>query len=304
MLKRLAMQKESEAAVLFSSGYQANLGLIQALSQCGFTFYVDRLAHASIWDGLAMAKAKFHRFRHNDTEHLNDLLHNKLNELNIIVTEGIFSMDGDHSPVQSLSDIAKHHNSLLWIDEAHSDGIMGPNGEGILSTLSREKFHIQTLTFGKAYGTHGAAICAASTITQLIWQFARSWIYSTSPGPWWAGSINSALNIAKKESWRREKALQNTSLLQTELINNSFIQERNLSCITPIIIGKSDDTRFAQNFLKKCGLWIPAIRPPTVPIDTARLRVNTCAFHQQNDIELFINKMIELRDQHANIFIK
>ncbi len=289
----LAQFKGTEAALLFGTGYLANIGAITALINRNDVIIADKLVHASIIDGILLSKAKYHRFRHNDTEHLQELLsiHATGGKTVWIVAETLYSMDGDIAPVQALITLKKHYNAHLFLDEAHAIGVFGENSEGIVSQKAAPNVDVLIGTFGKAFGSFGAfAACSNSVKHQLI-NHARSFIFSTALPPAIVGANLTALRLIPRLTERRKRLKENMTLLATLLKRELGIMAHGQSQIVPIIIGENQRCLQVAQDLMKYGFYVKAIRPPTVPKGSARLRISLTALHTNQDIHELVKAL-------------
>ena len=281
-----------EKTLLFSTGYQANMGVIKSLVNRKDNIFADQLNHASLIDGSILSRANFKRYKHSDIKNLENLISNsKSLTNNLIISDSLFSMDGDLANLKKLKTLSKKSNSLLLIDEAHALGVFGKSGEGLISEhgLNNEDNIFLTGTFGKSVGTYGAFFSGNSDYVEYVMQKARSYIYSTSIPVNAVEATRKSLKIIEKESWRREKLF---SLIQYFKKN---IKKINYECldsdsqIQVIIIGKSIDAINVSEELFKKGIYLPAIRPPTVEEGKSRLRVSLTVNHEESDIDYLIN---------------
>ena len=281
-----------EKTLLFSTGYQANMGVIKSLVNRKDNIFADQLNHASLIDGSILSRANFKRYKHSDIKNLENLISNsKSLANNLIISDSLFSMDGDLANLKKLKTLSKKSNSLLLIDEAHALGVFGKSGEGLISEhgLNNEDNIFLTGTFGKSVGTYGAFFSGNSDYVEYVMQKARSYIYSTSIPVNAVEATRKSLKIIEKESWRREKLF---SLIQYFKKN---IKKINYECldsdsqIQVIIIGKSIDAINVSEELLKKGIYLPAIRPPTVEEGKSRLRVSLTVNHEESDIDYLIN---------------
>jgi len=291
--ERVAEFKKKPAALIFNSGYQANVGIISALVGKGDTVFSDRFNHASIIDGIRLSGAKLFRFRHNDAEHLKELLekerHNYASSL--IVTETVFSMDGDTSPIKEIVDLKEKYDSMVMVDEAHATGIFGKNGTGLTEKENvTDKVDIIMGTFSKALGSFGAYAAMSGRLKKYLVNTCRSLIYSTALPPAVIVSNLAALKIVKTEPHRRVKLLENADYLRKRLIEGGFRTKGN-SQIIPIMVGENAMAVAMSEFLKQKGYWVAAVRPPTVPKGEARIRLSLCFHHDREKIDKFIESV-------------
>lgn len=293
---KIAQLRKAQSALLFNSGYQANVALGSAFQRSGLCVFADELCHASLWDGIRMGGVRFSRFRHNDLDHLQTQL-GKHSGPKIIMSESVFSMDGDLAPLPGLLELSRQYEALLIIDEAHADGIMGLDGHGLVPELQcTENDSVLSLsTFGKAYGVFGAAVSGPKLFRDWLVQKGRSLIYSTGLSPLNLGAINSALDIALSQPWRRQhvQALAHNFRQQAE--HHGFHTYHSQSQIIPIHIGNSAAAVQYTLELKRQGFLVHPVRPPTIPEGQARLRINICAFHQSQDCSLLMDALRNLQ---------
>lgn len=274
------------ACLLFTSGFAANNGFIQALAQPNTNLFLDKLSHASLIDGALASKAITKRFLHNNISQLTTYLSKNTDSDNLIISEGVFSMDGDQAPIKALSKLAQQHSALLYLDEAHSIGVIGDQGEGCTSIA---KADVTMATFGKAIATSGAFIACSKNIKEYLINFCRHYIYSTAISPAIAMATSASIEIVKKEKWRRER-IKKLSELFISLLDFNVQVLPTQSSIHALIIGEEEKTLKMSDYIKKQGFWLSAIRPPTVPLNSSRLRVTICANHKINEIK----KLVEI----------
>ncbi|MGE0563913.1 MAG: 8-amino-7-oxononanoate synthase [Pseudolabrys sp.] len=277
---RLAKLKGTEAACVFGSGYLANAGIIPALIGPDGLVLVDELAHACIWAGAQLSRGTIVTFRHNDLAHAEELLATHRNEHDraLIVTDGIFSMDGDMAPVAELAAIAKRHDAWLMTDDAHGLGIVG-GGRGSTAETNAD-VPLQMGTLSKALGAYGGYLCASKPVIELIHNRARTLIYSTGLPPAIAAAAIAALDVIEQDPAYAALPLAKARAF-TRMTNLPDAQ----SPIVPVVIGGETETLAASRLLADNGFFVAAIRPPTVPAGTARLRLTFTANHPDSDIE-------------------
>mgnify|MGYP000025750984 CR=1 FL=1 len=272
--------------LLFASGFSANTAMMQALGNKDSHLYLDKLSHASLIDGALASDAKVKRFLHNDTEQLSRLLNKSqtntaIKEINnIIVSEGVFSMDGDQANVIELATIAKQYHAMLYLDDAHSIGVVGEKGEG---SSANADIDVVMATFGKALATSGAFVACDEALADYLINFSRHYIYSTAISPALAWATKKSIELAQKEQWRRIK-IQELSLLLTSKLSDKVKIIQSASSIHAIVIGDETSTLDVCQKLRDKGIWLTAIRPPTVPTNSSRLRVTITASHKDKDI--------------------
>ena len=288
----LAEWLQVESVLLFSTGFGANQAVIKALLQKDHTQYQDRLNHASLQEAGAQSPAKMLRFRHNDMAHLASMLQPRSG---LIMSEGVFSMDGDQAPGQQLADLAKQSNNWLMLDDAHGIGVLGEQGRGTLSQqgVAPDRVHIRMATFGKALGVAGAFVGGSRQFTDYLVNFARDYVYSTHMPPAQAHAISAAVAWVKQADAERAHLQALIQQFKAGISDLGLVAGESSTAIQPLIIGDADKAVAVANKLRERGLWITAIRPPTVPKGTARLRITLTAAHQPSDISLLLNELKE-----------
>lgn len=292
------------SSILFSSGYLANLGIITTIAEKDSFIYADKLNHASLNDACILSRGKFIRFPHNDMAALeNHLKKNKTKKKKFIVTDGVFSMDGDIANIPELVKLAKKYDAYLYIDDAHGYGVLGKNGQGVLEHYE-QKYSIKkiakdriiyTLTLSKAVGVSGALVCANKKIVDLVVNKSRTYIYTTAEQPALMYGIKRSFDIIKKNHSLRRKVNDHIYLFR-RLINHTNLLVDSITPIQPLVIGDDKKVIKISNLLIELGFYVAAIRPPTVPKESARLRVSISALHSKGDIKKLaqaINKIIE-----------
>jgi len=292
------------SSILFSSGYLANLGIITTIAEKDSFIYADKLNHASLNDACILSRGKFIRFPHNDMVALeNHLKNNKTKKKKFIVTDGVFSMDGDIANIPELVKLAKKYDAYLYIDDAHGYGVLGKSGQGVLEhyekkdsikKIAKDRI-IYTLTLSKAVGVSGALVCANKKIVDLVINKSRTYIYTTAEQPALMYGIKRSFEIIKKNHSLRSKINDHIYLFR-RLINHKNLLVNSITPIQPLVIGDDKKAVKISNLLIELGFYVPAIRPPTVPTESARLRVSISALHSKGDIKKLsqaINKIIE-----------
>lgn len=284
----LAAFKHTPSALLFGSGYLANLGVIPALIARGGLIFADRLCHASLIDGARLSGADLRVYRHRDLNHLESLLTRATSGRPLLImTDGLFSMDGDLAPLPELATLAERFGATLYVDDAHGTGVMGASGRGTLEHFGVEHripFHMGTL--GKALGSSGAYIAGPTDMIQYLINTCRPFMFTTAPPPSAAAAAQAALAVIQHDPARRARLWRNRDHLFTGLTRLGFRLTESVSPILPILIGEAEKAlAFAQQLLEQ-GVYAPAIRPPTVPDGSSRIRVTVTAEHSPAQIDL------------------
>jgi glycine C-acetyltransferase/8-amino-7-oxononanoate synthase len=283
----LAKFKGAEAALAFGSGYLANLGVIPALVGSDGLILADRLCHASLIDGCRLSGATFRVYRHNDVAHLKSLLAKRpARRQTLIVTDGVFSMDGDLAPLPELIELADRYDAQLFVDDAHGTGVMGAHGRGTLEHYgmeSRLPFHMGTL--GKALGTSGAYVVGPADMIQYLLNTARTFLFATAPPPATAAATVAGLQVLQAEPGRRARLWDNRNYVLAGLRDAGFRLTGSASPILPILIGDAQKALAMAGRLLELGVYAPAIRPPTVPKETSRIRVTVTSEHNRTQLD-------------------
>ncbi|MDG2471490.1 MAG: 8-amino-7-oxononanoate synthase [Pseudomonadales bacterium] len=289
--KALAKFTGRDRALVFSSGYMANLGILSGLLSKGDAVIQDKLNHASLIDGARLSSANFLRFRHNDLEHLKVQLE-KTTECprKILAVDGVFSMDGDMSPLKDLSSICKKYDAALMVDDAHGFGWLGENGAGISEHfhLSQQDLPILMGTLGKALGVAGAFVAGSNTLIESLIQSSRSYIYTTALPPACAAAILQSLKVIKDEPQRRKHLRALIDYFKEKTANLDFQFLPSSSAIQALVVGDNSSVLALSERLMKEGMMISAIRPPTVPVGSARLRITLSADHTFSQLDQLI----------------
>ena len=270
-----------DRAILFGSGFSANQALLFTLLEKSDVLIQDRLNHASLMEAGALSPAKMKRFKHNDIEHLSSLISGEGN--NLVVTEGVFSMDGDCAPLANIVEVTGNHDAWLAVDDAHGIGVLGESGGGSCE-LAMVKPEVLIVTFGKAFGMSGAAILCDHATGDFLTQFARHHVYSTAMPPAQAYALTHAVSMVQEQSWRREKLTELSEVYRDSLSDVEGFVETQTS-IKPFVIGESDLALRVAGACRQNGIWVTAIRPPTVPKGTSRLRITLTANHTNEQVK-------------------
>ncbi|EKT4473753.1 8-amino-7-oxononanoate synthase [Pseudomonas sp. CJQ_7] len=288
-------------ALLFSTGYMANLGAITALVGQGDTVLQDRLNHASLLDGGLLSGARFNRYLHNDPASLASRLDKAVGNT-LVVTDGVFSMDGDLADLPALADVARARGAWLMVDDAHGLGTLGAQGGGIVEHFGLGVDDVPVLigTLGKACGTAGAFVAGSEELIEALVQFARPYIYTTSQPPALACATLKSLELLRRETWRREHLAALIRQFRKGAQQMGLQLMDSPTPIQPIVIGDSAKALRLSRLLRERGLLVTAIRPPTVPAGSARLRVTLSAAHSEAQVQLLLNALAECYPQLEN----
>lgn len=296
--ERLARFKGTEAALVFNSGYAANSGIIPALAGRGDVVFSDRLNHASIVDGCLLSRARFVRYPHNDMNALERLLaeHRGAGRM-LIVTDGVFSMDGDLAPLPALAALKRQYGALLMVDDAHGTGVLGESGRGTAEQFGvTADIDLQMGTLGKALGGFGAYVAASAEVVELLVNRARSFIFSTSLPPAVLAAARAALDLVDSpegDALRRRLA-RSAALFRDALQGAGFDTMGSETQIVPALVGEAEPVMAFTRRLLEEGYYVQGIRPPTVPAGTCRLRCTLMATHDESDLERAVAAMTRI----------
>ncbi|MDY7032518.1 MAG: 8-amino-7-oxononanoate synthase [Thermodesulfobacteriota bacterium] len=295
--ERIATFKGCQSAILFSTGYMANIGLISSLAREGDLILSDELNHASIIDGCRLSRAEVKVYRHKDVKELRNILMNtdlcvshSKHKRKFIITDGIFSMDGDITPLPEILNIAKEHDTFVIIDDAHATGVLGKKGMGTVEYFGvRDDRIIHMGTFSKALGSLGGYIAGSKAVIEYLKNKARSFVYSTALPPGVCAASIAAIEMLEKEPWIHEELWKNVGRLKRGLRDLGYDTLGSQTQIIPILIGDTTLTmEFAKAILEK-GVYAPGIRPPTVSEGTSRIRTSVMASHTEEQIDKVLN---------------
>ncbi len=294
--EELAAFTGRERALVYSTGYMANMGVIGALADQTATIVSDKLNHASLIDGGRLTRAHSLRYRHGDSGHAREFL-STLDEsidTRLLVTDGVFSMDGDLAPLPALARAARESGAWLIVDDAHGLGVVGANGRGVCEHfhLNAQDVPVLVGTFGKAFGTFGAFVAGDADLIEFLIQKSRTYIYTTALPPAVAAATRAALAVSQRESWRREKVLALAERFRRGLAE-VFPESRPGTAIQPVIVGDAPRALAISKALEDRGFLVAAIRPPTVPAGTARLRVTLSAAHEESQVDALVAALRE-----------
>ena len=285
--EELAAYTGRERALLFSTGYMANLAVITALAGRSELVLLDRLSHASLIDAGLLCGARLKRYPHVDAEAAERALAESAANATIIATDGVFSMDGDLAPLPALAASARAHGAWLIVDDAHGLGVIGATGRGSLEHfgLSQDDVPVLVGTLGKAFGCCGAFVAGSTSLIEFLLQKARPYIYTTALPQAVAAATRASLRIAQQESWRRQRVRTLTERFRRGAIEAGVPLGASDTPIQPVLLGTATAVLQAQSALMEAGFWAVAIRPPTVPRGTARLRVTLSAAHTEMQVD-------------------
>lgn len=293
---KLADFKGTEAALVFNSGFQANTGILSTLAGEGDVIFSDALNHASIIDGCRLSRAKTVVYAHGDLDQLEGALKQAAEcRRKLIVTETIFSMDGDEAPLAGIVDLAERHGAMVMVDEAHATGLFGSNGAGVVAKFGlSDRVLVQMGTLGKALGGFGAYVAGSCGLRELLINRCRSFIFTTSLPPAVMAMALAAIDLVKREPERREALWSNCRKLTEGLRALGFQLGASSSPILPLIIGDAKCMKFSEQLLER-GVFAQGIRPPTVPQGTSRLRITLMATHTREHIDRALKVFEEVR---------
>lgn len=297
--EELAAFTGRDRALLFSTGYMANMGVISALLGRSDAVFEDRLNHASLLDGGLMSGARFKRYAHADVVDLEAKL-DKAEGNKLLVTDGVFSMDGDFAPLRELAIAAKNHNAWLMVDDAHGLGVIGERGGGIVEYFGLGQDDVPVLmgTLGKGLGTFGAFVAGSELLIETLIQKARTYVYTTALPAAVAEATRASLKIAIEENWRRDKLKQLAERFRLGAEQLGLTLMASPSAIQPILIGDSQTAVDISSALLDAGFLVSAIRPPTVPQGSARLRVTFSALHEEQHVDRLLDALAKIIAGH------
>lgn len=294
--EELATFMGTERALLFSTGYMANMGVVTALCDRHSEIYEDKLNHASMLDAALLSRAKRIRYPHVDINFLKTQLNSSDNKNKFVMSDGVFSMDGDCVPLKSVAELCENNNATLMIDDAHGIGVLGEKGRGTLEHFGVENKQVPIIvgTLGKAFGTAGAFVAGSEELIETLIQKSRSYIFTTAMPAAVAAATRKSLQLVEKETWRRQQ-LQNLIYLFKKGVNELGLNlMESDTAIQPVIIGSSEKALLLSEKLLEKNILIGAIRPPTVAENTARLRITFSATHTEEHINTLLTTLAEL----------
>lgn len=291
--EELADFVERPRALLFSTGYMANLGTVQALVGKSDAVFEDRLNHASLIDAGLNSGASFNRYKHRDTESLASALNKSDASKKLIISDGVFSMDGDIAPLQELAPCAEKNDAWLMVDDAHGIGVLGKQGRGTVNhyQLDTQQVPVLMATCGKAMGTFGAFVAGDEDLVEYLIQEARTFIYTTAFPPALAEATRTSISIIQQDEWRRDKLKQLVAQFRKSASELGLEITGSTTPIQPVILGSNEKALSASQYLYEKGILVTAIRTPTVPANSARLRITFSALHELSDVDLLLNHL-------------
>jgi 8-amino-7-oxononanoate synthase len=288
--EQLAEYSGRPRALLFSTGYMANMGAINALVGRRDLVLQDQLNHASLLDGGRLSQADFKRYKHVDMASLEQRLEQSSAERKLVVSDGVFSMDGNLAPLSEISTLAEKHNAWLMVDDAHGVGVLGPQGGGLVEQLGMNLKQVPVLvgTLGKSFGTFGAFVAGSEALIETLIQFSRSYIYTTALPPAVAAATLASLKIVRQESWRRDKLVQLVTRFRRGAEQIGLQLGASNTPIQPVLINNDAKVMQVGQSLRDAGFLVGAIRPPTVPVGTGRLRITFSADHSEEQVDQLV----------------
>lgn len=292
---KLADFVRKPAALLFSTGYMANLGIVQALLKRGDTVFADKLNHASLNDAMLLSRATVKRYRHNDIAQLEQLLAQTSSGRKLICTDAVFSMDGDRAMLPEILALCEQYDAWLLVDDAHGFGVSGVQGRGSLSSFGIDAPRIIYMaTLGKAAGVFGAFVAAEQVVIDALLNHANSYVYTTATPPALSCALIESLQLIEKGDLLRAHLQKLIGQLKTGLQELPWRLMESDTAIQPLLVGENQAALALSDALRERGIWVAAIRPPTVPAGTARLRITLSAAHRSDDVERLLKELHEL----------
>jgi len=293
--QQLAAFVGKPAALLFSTGYMANLGVVQALVGRGDTVFADKLNHASLNDAMTLSRAGVKRYRHGDMEQLARSLEQTKSGRKLIITDAVFSMDGDIAPLREMLALCERHDAWLYVDDAHGFGVLGERGRGSLAHFGIESSRIIYMaTLGKAAGVSGAFVAAEQVVIDTLINHANSYVYTTATPPALSSALQQSLQLIEQGDERRAHLQHLVARLRNGLAGLPWALMESDTAIQPLLIGDNQRALELSAALREQGIWVAAIRPPTVPQGTARLRITLSAEHGESDVDRLVGALHEL----------
>ncbi|ROZ72134.1 8-amino-7-oxononanoate synthase [Ramlibacter sp. WS9] len=308
--RELAAFVQLPRALYFYAGYATNSSIVPALVGEGDALFSDALNHACLIDGARLSRAKIHRYAHADLAALSAQLAQSPARRKLVITDAVFSMDGDIADIPALLALCERHDALLLLDDAHGFGVLGPQGRGSLAhfglagpSASRRVLYMATL--GKAAGVAGAFVAGDDALVEWLLQKTRSYTYATAAPPLLASALRASLTLIETEQWRRDHLTRMIARLRDGLRpvlrGTSWQLGESTTAVQPLLIGPNDEALAVMEGLRERGLWVPAIRPPTVAEGTARLRIALSAAHTEADVDHLIEALAQIASAHARL---
>jgi 8-amino-7-oxononanoate synthase len=287
--KQLAKFVQMPAALLFSTGYMANIGVISALMGRHDAVFADKLNHACLNDGAFLSRATFHRFPHNDVVALEALLKTSTAKHKLIAADAVFSMDGDMAPLPEYLALCEKYDAYLYVDDAHGFGVLGEHGQGTLNHFQLKSPRIIMMaTLGKAAGVAGAFVAGEQVVVDYLIQKANSYVYSTPAPPALSATLSASVNLIEQGDHLRAHLRTLIAYLKDNLNCKKWQLMPSDTAVQPLVVGGNHEALALSEYLQSCGVLVPAIRPPTVPVGTSRLRISLSAAHSIEDIQKLI----------------
>ena len=287
--KQLAKFVQMPAALLFSTGYMANIGVISALMGRNDAVFADKLNHACLNDGAFLSRAAFHRFPHNDVKALEALLKTSTAKHKLIAADAVFSMDGDMAPLPEYLSLCEKYDAYLYVDDAHGFGVLGEHGQGTLNHFKLKSPRvIMMATLGKAAGVAGAFVAGEQVVIDYLIQKANSYVYSTPAPPALSATLSASVNLIEQGDHLRSHLRTLIAYLKDNLNCRKWQLMPSDTAVQPLVVGGNHEALALSEYLQSCGVLVPAIRPPTVPVGTSRLRISLSAAHSIEDIKKLI----------------
>ena len=287
--KQLAKFVQMPAALLFSTGYMANIGVISALMGRNDAVFADKLNHACLNDGAFLSRATFHRFPHNDVVALEALLKTSTAKHKLIAADAVFSMDGDMAPLPEYLSLCEKYDAYLYVDDAHGFGVLGEHGQGTLNHFNLKSPRIIMMaTLGKAAGVAGAFVAGEQVVIEYLIQKANSYVYSTPAPPALSATLSTSVNLIEQGDHLRSHLRTLIAYLKDNLNSKKWQLMPSDTAVQPLVVGGNHEALALSEYLQSCGVLVPAIRPPTVPVGTSRLRISLSAAHSIEDIKKLI----------------
>ena len=279
-------------ALLFSAGYLANLAVVTVLAGRSSDVFADRLNHASLNDAMILSRATCVRYPHCDVAALEAFLERSNAANKVVITDAVFSMDGDIAPLADIASLCERYAAWLIVDDAHGFGLLGPSGRGALAHFGLDSPHIAYVgTLGKAAGVSGAFVAGSEQLVELLIQRARAYIYTTASPPALAAALVKSVELMQAEDWRRQRLVDLSARIARNLKLRRWRLLPSKTAIQPLIVGENSETFALSDALASAGILVPAIRPPTVPKGSARLRISLSAAHTDADVDLLIETL-------------